>query len=80
MCIDLMDRMLDLDPNTRISVEDAFKHPYLESLYDEEDAEVFEGTVDFSFENNTDLSLEDVQKLILKEISSFNPAYYDLLN
>ena len=52
--------MLDLDPNTRISVEDAFKHAYLESLYDEEDAEKFEGTIDFSFENNTSLSLEDV--------------------
>lgn len=77
--IDLMNKMLDMNPKRRISVDDALKHPYLESLHDPEDEPVFEGTVDFSFEKNPNLTLDDIKKIILKEISSYNAAYYDLL-
>lgn len=76
---DLIDRMLDLNPKTRITIDDAIKHPYLESLHDPEDEPVFEGTIEFSFESDPNLTLEDVKRLILQEISSYNPAYYDLL-
>jgi len=70
--------MLDLDPNKRITVQEAIKHPYLESLHDPEDEPLFVGTIDFSFEHDQKLTLDEVKKLILKEISSYNPAYYDL--
>ena len=76
---DLVDKMLDLNPKTRITVEDAIKHAYLESLHDPDDEPLFEGEIDFSFENDPDLTLEDVKKLILQEISHYNPKYYDLL-
>lgn len=76
---DLIDRLLDLNPKTRIKVDEAIKHPYLESLHDPDDEPIFDGQIDFSFENNSELTLEDVKKLILQEISSYNPAYYDLL-
>jgi len=76
--MDLLNKMLDLDPNMRITVPDAIKHPYLESLHDPEDEPIFEGSIDFSFESDSKLSLDDIKKLILKEISSYNSAYYDL--
>jgi len=44
--------MLDLDPNKRITVQDAIKHPYLESLHDPEDEPLFEGSIDFAFEHD----------------------------
>lgn len=76
--MDLLDKMLKLDPNKRITVQEALNHPYLESLHDPEDEPVFEGSIDFSFENDTNLSLDEIKKRILKEISSYNESYYDL--
>lgn len=76
---DLIDRLLDFNAMTRITVDEAIKHPYLESLHDPDDEPVFDGEIDFSFENDTTLTLEDVKKLILHEISHYNAAYFDLL-
>ena len=76
---DLIDKLLDLNPSTRCTVDEALQHPYLASLHDPEDEPVFEGEIDFSFEGNANLTLEDVKKLILTEISFYNKAYYDLL-
>jgi serine/threonine protein kinase len=36
LAIDLLDQMLIFNPDKRITVEDALKHPYLESLHNEE--------------------------------------------
>ena len=76
--LDLLDRMLDLNPATRIKVDEALNHPFLESMHDPEDEPSFEGQIDFSFEEDISLNLEKVKRLILKEISSYNPSYYDL--
>lgn len=65
---DLIDKLLDLNPKTRMTVEEALKHPYLESLHEPDDEPSFEGEIDFSFEENAQLTLEDVKKLILQEI------------
>lgn len=67
---DLIDKLLDLNPKTRMTVEEALKHPYLESLHDPDDEPSFEGEIDFSFEENAQLTLDDVKKLILQEIES----------
>jgi serine/threonine protein kinase len=75
--MDLLDRMLDLDPNKRITVQDAIRHKYLENLHDPEDEPLFEGSIDFSFESDTKLSLDDIKNLILKEISFYNEKYYE---
>jgi serine/threonine protein kinase len=77
--LDLIDQLLEFNSNRRISIDEAIKHPYLESLHDPEDEPVFEGSIDFDFENDPNLTLEDVKKLILQEISIYNKAYYDLL-
>lgn len=63
---DLLDRMLDLNPGSRIKVEEALQHPFLESMHDPEDEPLFEGKIDFSFEDDQSLTLEKVKRLILK--------------
>lgn len=78
-CIDLLEKMLNLNPEERITVEDAIKHPYLESLHDPEDEPTFDKEIDFSFENDSTMTLEAIQKKILEEISCYNPAYADLI-
>ena len=47
-------------------------------MHDPEDEPAFEGSLDFKFEEDSSLNLEKVKRLILKEISSYNPSYYDL--
>ena len=76
--LDLLDKMLDLNPESRIKVEEALSHPFLESMHDEEDEPNYEGVLDFHFEEDSTLTIEKLKRLILKEISSSNPAYYDL--
>jgi serine/threonine protein kinase len=63
---DLLDRMLDLDPTSRIIVEDALEHPFLQDMHDPDDEPVFEGSIDFSFEEDSTLNLEKLKRLILK--------------
>lgn len=41
--LDLLDKMLDLNPATRIKVDDALNHPFLESMHDPEDEPSFTG-------------------------------------
>ena len=73
--VDLLDRMLDMNPKTRIKVMEALEHGFLENLHDVEDEPVFEGTIDFSFETDPSLDLVKVQRLIIKEISYYNREY-----
>ena len=73
--MDLLDKMLDMNPKTRIKVKTALEHAYLEKIHDPEDEPEFEGTIDFSFETDPTLDLVKIQKLIIKEISYYNPDY-----
>ena len=73
--MDLLDRMLDMNPKTRIKVKEALEHAYLENLHDPEDEPEFENTIDFSFETDPSLDLIKIQRLIIKEISFYNADY-----
>lgn len=64
--LDLLDKMLDLNPSRRITVDDALKHAFLETMHDPEDEPSFEGAIDFTFEEDHSLNLEKVKRLILK--------------
>ena len=64
--LDLLDKMLDLNPASRITVDQALEHPFLESMHDPEDEPVFKGQMDFSFEEDNSLTLEKLKRLILK--------------
>ncbi len=65
-CLDLLDKMLDLNPSRRMTVEDALTHPFLETMHDPEDEPSFEGAIDFTFEEDQNLNLEKVKRLILR--------------
>lgn len=47
--MDLLDRMLDLDPDTRISTDEALAHEYLQTYYDPSDEPVTDRS-DHSYE------------------------------
>jgi len=46
--VDLVEKMLNLDPEERISVSDALKHSYLSTYHDSQDEPVFDGQLDWS--------------------------------
>jgi len=68
LAIDLLEKMLELNPKRRISAKEALKHPYLTEFHDPSVEPMFEGGVDFSFENNPNLTFVDVAKMIFAEM------------
>ncbi|XP_072136980.1 mitogen-activated protein kinase 14A [Mobula birostris] len=68
--VDLLERMLILDPDRRITASDALEHPYLSEHHDpnEPEAEPY----DDSFEN-LDLKVEEWKSLLHMEIMTFDP-------
>eukprot|EP01156_Anaeramoeba_ignava_P010460 Anaeramoba_ignava/a479814_110.p2 GENE.a479814_110~~a479814_110.p2 ORF type:complete len:335 (-),score=94.66 a479814_110:219-1223(-) len=71
LALDLLDKMLTFNPDKRITVDEALKHPYLESHYDPDEATECTEKFDFSFENS-ELSTEELRKLIYEEIIDFH--------
>lgn len=69
--IDLLEKMLDLDPETRISVDDAIRHPYICQYHDPDDEPTAE-QFDDSFESLS-LNAEGWRKRVYQEIVSFKP-------
>uniref|UniRef100_A0A0B6ZJW0 mitogen-activated protein kinase n=1 Tax=Arion vulgaris TaxID=1028688 RepID=A0A0B6ZJW0_9EUPU len=71
LAIDLLEKMLDLDPDTRISVHEALKHPYIRQYHDPED-EPTASIFDSSFEAHG-CNTEGWRKLVYHEVVSFSP-------
>jgi serine/threonine protein kinase len=69
MAIDLLSKMLHFNPEKRITVEQALKHPYLQSLHDEEDEPTC-NIFDFTFEQN--VNQQNIKKMIYDEIMEWN--------
>lgn len=69
LAIDLLDKMLHLDPDHRITTEQALAHPYLQQYSDPSDEPVCEH-YDQSFEEK-DLDINSWKKLIYDELTSF---------
>ncbi|EEP82041.1 mitogen-activated protein kinase MKC1 [Uncinocarpus reesii 1704] len=68
--LDLLDRMLAFDPSSRISVEEALEHPYLQIWHDASDEPVCKIPFDFlHFEVVEDV--HEMRKMILDEVVGF---------
>jgi len=70
-CLDLLDKMLVINPLKRITAEEALKHKYFENLHDDVDEPVFEGVIDFAFEYDSSMTLDMIRKFILEEINFY---------
>ncbi|KAF7118493.1 hypothetical protein CNMCM5793_008019 [Aspergillus hiratsukae] len=75
--IDLLKKMLVIDPDTRTSAQDALRHPYLAPYHDPTDEPVASGHFDWSFDS-ADLSKETWKIMIYSEVLDYlnvdNPA------
>lgn len=70
LALDLLDKMLTLDPFERITVNDALNHPYLAIWHDPQDEPECKMKFDFStFETVDDIDL--MKKLIVEEVQTF---------
>lgn len=67
--LDLLDRMLAFDPSSRISVEQALEHPYLQIWHDASDEPDCPTTFNFDFEVIDDVG--EMRKMILEEVFRF---------
>ncbi|XP_002013437.2 putative mitogen-activated protein kinase 14C [Drosophila persimilis] len=81
--VDLIEKMLVMDPENRITADEALRHPFLKNLVqpqhnDEDTAPLY----DQNFENMDWLSVKCWKELVLNEIMNFRPppAYGKVLN
>ena len=75
--MNLLSQMLEFRPNSRITIEKALEHPFLQSLHSADDEPVADFTFSFDFENE-ELPREKVQELIWEEIKSYHPNIADI--
>ncbi|KAE8612459.1 hypothetical protein XENTR_v10012865 [Xenopus tropicalis] len=68
---DLLEKMLDLDPGTRVNATEALAHPYLEE-YNDSDPDPTADKYDDSFES-LDLNVHEWKSLSHMEIMTFEP-------
>jgi len=71
--LDVMRKMLEIHPEKRITVDDALKHTFFESLHNPADEPVSSRPFDFSFENEK-LHRVRLQQLIWEEVGYFRPS------
>jgi len=69
---DLLDKLLQFDPNVRLSAYNSLRHEYVEDHHSEEDEPVASCHVDWSFDD-VQLDADGLQSLIYHEAASFHP-------
>ncbi|KAF3636866.1 Mitogen-activated protein kinase -like protein NTF4 [Capsicum annuum] len=74
LAIELVDKMLTLNPTGRITVEEALAHPYLAKLHDAADEPVCPVPFSFDFEQQG-IGEEQIKDMIYQEALVLNPEY-----
>lgn len=75
MAVDLLEKMLVLDTDKRITASLALAHPYFSQYHDPDDEPEAE-PYDQSFESR-DLDIEEWQRLTYEEVTSFEHPVFD---
>lgn len=70
--LDLLDKMLAFDPSSRISVEQALEHKYLQIWHDASDEPTCPTPFDFHFEVVEDVN--QMKKMIVEEVRLFRQS------
>ncbi len=79
LAIDLLERMLTWDPEQRVTVQDALKHPYLKEMFDQDEYNLDPMSAEntyfcqerFDYQFSEDIKTEDIKVLISTEVDSF---------
>lgn len=71
--LDLMEKMLKFDPNQRISVEEALRHPYLRKLHNPETETNCRRAFNFDFEKQKEMTKPVLQDFMWREICHARP-------
>ncbi|THD24117.1 Mitogen-activated protein kinase [Fasciola hepatica] len=70
--IDLLQKLLHLDPDRRYTATQALAHPYFQGYHDDQDEPVGEPFID-PLEDRTDVSLEEWKKHVWNALENFVP-------
>jgi len=71
--LDLLSKMLILDPAKRITVAESLEHPYLASLHDETLEPCANTNVDWDDIETCELTKKNLQRLIFDDVCFFHP-------
>ncbi|CAE5962605.1 unnamed protein product [Arabidopsis arenosa] len=80
LAIDLLQKMLVLDPSKRISVTEALQHPYMAPLYDPNANPPAQVPIDLDVDEDEDLGAEMIRELMWKEMIHYHPEAATLNN
>lgn len=76
--IDLLDKMLILDPDSRITAASALEHPYLQHYHDEDDEPESEPYID-PHENEVNVTVEKWKEYVWESMKDFTPKLGSIL-
>jgi mitogen-activated protein kinase 15 len=79
-CMDLICRMLEFDPDKRVSIEEILTHPYLAEFYNKQELLPAKDKIKIPIDDNQRLSLKEYRNIIYEEIRKKNKSSVDLAN